>query len=370
LAPKWYESVLTVVPSRQQKSGLSGLSGIVGADLGGLASGLDLGGSADVQRIAAVLESNGVSDAVIEKFNLRERYKEKTLEGAREALWSHCSVKPMTKPGLVQLMCEDKDPEFVRVMLSFFAEHGNQVFRQVSVSSASEEVQFLEKHVQELRQQSQDVSEKMRAFQEKNHIVDIDSQSKAVVSVLAALNGQRISKQLEIENARTFSSPGALRQLESELGVLDDKLRDLQERPAADGAGAGTRSTRAGVTGVFPPAVTVPAVRAEYESLYRDRKVAEASLVFALERLEGAKASEARAISTFQVLDPPVTPTRKSRPKRLRIVVYAALLGVFTAVIHEWWQSEGGASATLAWFRGKAPAAEGDGAVSGTSPEA
>lgn len=353
LAPRWYRSVVTVVPNKPQKSGISGL---LGGDLGGLAAGLDLGGgAADVSRIAAVLQSVAVSDAVIEKFDLRARYRKKHQETARDALWDHCSVKILAKPGLVQLSCEDKDPRFVKEMLTFFAEHGNQVFQRVSVGSASEEARFLERRVAELRQQAEQTAARMREFQERHQIVDIDTQSKAVVSALAAVNAQRITKQMELDFARSFASQdeATTQQLESELAVMERKLRDLERSRGAPGTPAakqGAGSSR----GVFPAALDVPKLRAEFEGLYRDRKVSEALLVFAQERLESAKASEARDVSTFQVLDPPTLPTRKSRPKGAIVVLSFALLGLALSVVWEWWRS-GGAAVLLGTAVGAPP---------------
>ncbi len=346
LAPKWYRSVLTVVPAKSQRAG-AGLAGLLGGDAPGLAAGFmdgALGAGADGPRIAAVLQSIAVSDAVIEKFDLRKRYRQQYLENAREELWRHCDVKVLPKPNLVQLSCEDKDPQFVQRMLAFFAEYGNQVFRRVSVSSASEEVRFLEKRVAELRQQVDDAAARAREFQEKHRIVDLDTQAKAVVSSLAALNSQRISKQLELDYARTFSShdEASMKQLRSQLSVIDDKVRDLEDVPPSAPELAHQGSQKDG-GGMFPAALAVPKLRAEFENLYRDRRVAEATLIFAQERLEGAKASEAREVSTFLVLDPPTVPTRKSRPKRLLVLALSTFLGLAGALVREWWKAGGSA---------------------------
>jgi capsule polysaccharide export protein KpsE/RkpR len=342
LAPSWYRSVLTVVPVRAQRAGLSS---ILPGELGGLAASFEpsLGGGADVARIAAVLQSTSVTDAVIEKFALKARYGERYQESAREALWRHCEVASLPKPNLVQLTCEDEDPRFVREMLEYFADYGNQVFRRVGTSSASEEVRFLEKRVAELRKQADDATSKMRDFQERYHIVDLDTQAKAVVSALAALNSQNISKQLELEYARTFSSgdEATTRQLRSQLSVVQEKLRDLQEPSAAPPSQPERpgRPQKGAGTSVFPAALAVPALRAEFEALYRDRKVAEATLIVALERLEGAKANEARDVSTFQVLDAPPLPTRPWRPRRLRGPLLLTALGLIASAGLEWWRA-------------------------------
>jgi tyrosine-protein kinase Etk/Wzc len=338
LAPKWYSSDLAVVPARAPRPGISGT---LGAEFSELVGGLDssLGGSADVTRIAAVLRSNVVTDAVIERFDLRSRYREKHREAAREALWRHCDVKILTKPILVQLTCEDREPRFVQEMLTYFAEYGNQVFRRVGVSSATEEVRFLEKRVAELRKQADDAAARVREFQEKHRIVDLDTQVRAVVSVLAGLNSQSIAKQLELEYARTFSSrdEATLRQLRSQLAVVDEKLHDLQvarqetARPGEERQARGKDASR----DMFPAALAMPGLRAELERLHRERKVTEATLIFSLERLEGAKANEARDVSTFLVLDPPSLAERHSRPRLLVTIGLLAALGLGGSLLLE-----------------------------------
>lgn len=350
LAPRWYRSAVTVVPVKQQKGGLSSL---LGGDLAGLASSLDGAGSgADAARVAAVLKSVSVTDAVIEAFDLRARYREEYQEYTRDELWDHCSVKTLSKPGLVELSCEDKDPEFVQRMLAFFAERGNEVFRRVSVGSASEEVRFLERRAKELRQAAEETASRMRAFQERHGVVDLESQSRAVVSSLASLEAQRVSKQLELEYARTYAGgdEATTRQLEQQLALVERKLRQLERAtPQPEGDAAGTGSAAGGPSapavrgrgGVFPQALDVPRLRAEMEALLRDRKVAETTLFVALERLEAARAAEARDVSTFQILDAPTRPTRHSRPRGALTVAALGLLGLGLGVALEWARAEG-----------------------------
>jgi capsule polysaccharide export protein KpsE/RkpR len=182
----------------------------------------------------------------------------------------------------------------------------------------------------------------MRDFQEKHQIVDLEAQSKAVVGAIASLQGQRIGKELEAEYARTFSGKdeASLLQLESQLSVMDRKIRNL-EQPAGPAAPAG-RKTVSGQGGIFPAAAEVPKLRAEFETLYRERRVSEAALIFSLERLEGAQANAARDVSTFVVLDPPTLPTRHARPRLSSVLVGFALLGCVLAVALEWMRNTGG----------------------------
>ena len=333
VAPSWYRSVLTVVPVKAQSGGVSAL---LGGELGGLAAAFGGSGSgtADVARISAVLQSTSVTDAVIDKFSLMSRYGASHRELARQRLWDRCAVVALPKPALVQLTCEDKDPRFVQEMLLYFAEHGNAVFRRISVSSATEEVRFLDRRIAELRKQAEESAVRMREFQEKHQIVDLEGQARALVSSFAAVNSQRIAKKMELDYARRFSArdEASARQLESQLSIMDEALRDLEVSgealpPPSGGAG------KAQPKGLFPAAMAVPKLRAEYEKLYRDRKVAEATLVFSLDRLEAARANEARDVSTFQVLDAPTLPTKRSRPRGSESVLLGALLGLAAGTV-------------------------------------
>jgi capsule polysaccharide export protein KpsE/RkpR len=158
---------------------------------------------------------------------------------------------------------------------------------------------------------------------------------------VATLNAQRISKEMELGYIRSFASSdeAGARQLEAQLSIVDEELSDL-EMPAERAGGRGSRA-RAGAPapGMLPAALAVPKLRAEYERLLRDRKVAEATLIFTLDRLEGARAAEARNVSTFVVLDPPTIPTRKSRPSGLAYSLGGAFLGFAVSVALSGWRA-------------------------------
>src|SRR2546423_1169300 len=70
-APNWYEATLRVVPARQSRQAGTGLPSEL---LGGLDLPISMPVN-DVDRLEAVLQSTSVTDAVIEKFHLMERYR-------------------------------------------------------------------------------------------------------------------------------------------------------------------------------------------------------------------------------------------------------------------------------------------------------
>jgi len=334
VAPNWYSSTLTVVPATPSRGpGLGAqLAGSLGAELP-----IDLGNNADVERIAAVLESTSVTDAVIEKFNLRDRYRDRFIEHARKDLWSHCSTRIDRRAKLVALTCEDKDPKFVKSMLEFFGEYGNQVFRRVSTTSASEEVRFLDHRVADMRNEADVSARRLRDFEERYKIVDLESQSKAVVSAMASLRSQEISKELQLSYLNSFSArdESTAVQLRQQLSVMNAKFKAL-EQPSAGDSSVNARTAIVNgkdTTDLFPPALTVPNLRFELEQLLRDRKIRESGLLLLMQRLEMAKVNEARDTSAFQILDAPPLPTYRSRPKRTTVVVIGLAAGLLLGAI-------------------------------------
>ncbi len=333
IAPEWYSATLTVVPSqRAQDSAAMALAAK-------LPVGLDTVGT-DVQRIQAVLTSTSVADEVIAKFKLQDRYGTTHIETARATLWKHCGASVDRRSGVVSLTCEDQDPKLAMEMTGYFGEVGNKVFGRVSVSSAREERKFLEEQVLKARNDVDEASRKLREFQEAHKVVDLPEQSKAVISAMASIKGDLISKQLELSYLTSFSArtEASVVQLQQQIAILESKLKQLEdEQHVAAGSAAGS-----GSASFFPDAMTVPQLRFELEQLMREQKIQETVFSLMTQRYEMAKVDEARDTSTFQILDYPTLPTYRSRPDRKRIALLGLVGGLAGAaafiVIPVWWR--------------------------------
>lgn len=330
-ATPWYVATLTVVPS--QRSPESGAMSLAMR----LPGGFDAF-STDVQRIQAVLSSTSVRDEVITRFDLKKRYSTSHIESARTALAGHCGSKADRKSGIVSLSCEDTDPKVAMEMATYFGEVGNKVFGRVTASSAREEKRFLEDQVIKARKDVDEASGKLRAFQEKHKIVDLPEQSKAVISAMASIKGELISKQLELSYLASFSArtEASVVQLRQQIAIMESKLAQL-EKTAGATAGSG-----AGSADFFPNAMNVPELRFELEQLMREQKIRETVFSLMTQRYEMARVDEARDTSTFQILDYPTLPSQQARPRRKKSVVmgFGAGLGVALVLIllPAWWR--------------------------------
>ena len=337
LSPQWYEAQVAVVPATSSKGPgtLAGLAGALPIDLP-----IDIGGGgSDVERIYAVLRSRSVTDAVIDKFGLIERYDSKYIESTRKLLWRHCSAKLDKKPSVVTVACEDTDPRLAQEMAEYFGQYGNTVFRRVSASSASEERRFLEQRVTEAKQAVEAASAQLRGFEEKNRLIDLGEQSKAVVSAMAALKGELLSKQLQLSYLSSFSSSdeATAAQLRRQQSAMEGQMKELEgayastvpssaELPAPSPTGPGNKRHRE--QDLFPQASTVPRLRFQLAELYRQQKIQETLFLLLTQRYEMAKVNEARDTSTFQILDHASLPTHRSRPARAELVLAGGVVGL------------------------------------------
>jgi capsule polysaccharide export protein KpsE/RkpR len=343
-APEWYAATLTVVPAqRAQDSAAMAIAARLPVALDTLQT--------DVQRIQAVLASTSVADEVIEKFGLDARYETAHREHTRVALAEHCVSNVDRKSGVVALSCEDKDPAQAKAMAEFFGEVGNRVFGRVSASSAHEERMFLEQQVVKARRDVDEASKRLREFQEQHKVIDLPEQSKAVISAMAQIKGEMVSKQIELSYLSGFSGRGEsnVQQLEQQIAVMDGKLRQLEEAQHSGlGSGSSTSGSGGGSASFFPGAMTVPELRFELERLMREQKIEDTVFGLMTQRYEMAKVDEARDTSTFQILDHPTLPTYRTRPERKR----SALLGLFGGlaaamvwiVVPAWWRKRSSAA--------------------------
>lgn len=344
VAPKWYSATLTVVQSQQsQNSAAMSLASK-------LPMGLDMV-STDVMRIQAVLTSASVTDQVIDKFKLDDYYGTDYRELTRKTLWSHCGTSVDRKAGVVSLTCEDKDPRRAMQLAEYFGEVGNQVFGRVSSSSAHEERVFLESQVQKARQDVDDSSKKLRDFQEAHKIIDLPEQSKAVISAMASIKGELISKQLELSYLSSFSarSESSVVQLQEQIAIMESKLKQLEDAQrlsgsSVHGAGSGSATGSGSDSEFFPGAMSVPALRLQLEDLMREQKIRETVFSLMTQRYEMARVDEARDTSTFQILDHPTLPTHESRPKKRTFamlgLVAGFLVGAVWTVLPVWWRRQ------------------------------
>jgi hypothetical protein len=324
--PPRFEAHVTIVPTQHSATPVGAGSDAASRlmELGVLSGGP----AVTAARIAAVVQSQSVSDEVIAKLSLMKHFGVAHIEQARIALWSACSATVDRRAELVRVICEDEDSRMARDIAGQLSARGRDAFARISMSHTSEERAFLEKQVAEARKLADDAAQQLGQFQHSHSIVDFPEQAKAVVATIGSLEGQRISKQLQLGYVTAFASAHEANatQLQSEIHSIDHQLQDLL---------AGAHD------GLFPAAVELPTVGYELAQLLREQKLRETVYMALTERLELVRADEIRDAAVFQLLDDAVLPTYRSWP-RVEIVPVGGLAGLFLGLLFvlapAWWR--------------------------------
>jgi uncharacterized protein involved in exopolysaccharide biosynthesis len=161
----------------------------------------------------------------------------------------------------------------------------------------------------------------MKKTQEQTGIIQLDSQSKAMIETLSALHAQVAAKQAQVQAMRSFATPENpdLVRSENELAAMRSELARME-------AGQG------GTSLADVNLRKVPEKALEYVRRLRDLKYRESVLDALVRQYEIARIDEAKDAAIIQVLDKAVPPEVRSSPKRTLIVGTSAFIAFFFAV--------------------------------------
>ncbi len=346
LIPKRYESVARLMPPDQSNSGLamlaaqaggrSGAAGGAGALGSGLGAGLGsiagdlLGMKSSGQLFVAILRSQTVEDDLITKFNLRKVYWDRYMEDARADLEEKTDAAEDRKSGIVTIRVIDRDPKRAAALAQEYISELNSVVTSLNTSAARREREFLEGRLTQVKQDLEAAENGFSDFASKNTALDIPAQGKAMIEASAALEGQLIGAQTELESLRQIYADGNVR-----VRATQARVNELRHQLDQIGGKFDSTSQSGGAanTSMYPSIRKLPILGVRYADLYRNTKVEEATFETLTAEYELAKVQEVKETPSVKVLDPPSYPEKKSFPPRMLIVFLGSLaamaLGVF-----------------------------------------
>jgi uncharacterized protein involved in exopolysaccharide biosynthesis len=312
-----YTATAKVLPPQKESAG--GLSALISqaGGLSGLAAG-GFGGGSDLY--LGILKSRSVADAVIQQLDLVKIYKVPTIEAARINLAVAVKVQA-GKDGIISISAEDKDPKLSALLANTYVDELGKATVRLNLSKAGAERLFLEKRLNLVKQDLKVAEEDLKAFAQKNKIVQVDSQASASITAISRIRAEIASREVQLailRRSRTDQSPEVLA-LQTGITRLRGEL----------GALVGTDTGGEGV----PSLGNVPGLGLEYSRKMREFKTQEAIYEQLTKQYEIAKLNEAKDSSTLQVLDAAVVPIKKSRPVRSIIVLSAAAASFFISIL-------------------------------------
>ncbi|MGQ0711974.1 MAG: Wzz/FepE/Etk N-terminal domain-containing protein [Rhodoferax sp.] len=301
------------MPPQQQQSAAASLVAGLGA-LGGLAGAAGLKNPAD--QYVALLKSQSVGTAMVERFALMERYESKLRIDALKQLEQNSRIAS-GKDGLISIEVDDHTPALAADMANAYVEELHKLLARLAVTEAQQRRVFFEKQLTQAKEQMTQAERALRATGVSGS--DLKSQPQAAISAVAQLQAQVAAQEVKLGSMRGYLAESApdFRQAQTELASLRSQLSKLESSSALDAAGA--------------PA---GAGAADYVARFREFKYYETLFELFAKQYELAKVDEAREGAVIQVVDAAVAPERKSKPKRSLMAVIAALGTGFALLLY------------------------------------
>lgn len=302
--PKWYQARAVLLPPTEDDSG-SALSEFLPRGFGAV----KIPGAPTLADVfVAELKSRSISDRIIQRFGLVQRYKTEDAEKTAKELEGHVQFR-VGDEGTIAILVEDKDPRVAAGMANAYVDELDRFNRETRTTSGGRSRMFIEHRLDLAKKDLEDAEDHLRAYQQQHNLpATPPSTSGGGSDVGASLMAQKIALEVRLEVLRQSMAENSeeVRRVREELAALERQVGDL------------------------------PSAGLEIMRLWRDVKVQEQVYELLTAQLEEARIRESRDTPTVQVLDHAEVPLHKSRPKRALIVLAgfaAGLLGGFSAAL-------------------------------------
>src|SRR5215469_1075456 len=357
--PVRYESQTRLMPPEQQgSSGLAMLAALAskgGESDNSSSSSSDGAFSGGLSRVASdvlglktsgallvdILRGPTVQNSLVQKFDLRNRYHTRYWQSARRVLDGYTSIKEDRKSGVISVAVTDRDPRVAQEMAQAYVEALNTLLTQVSTSSAGRERMFLEQRLQTVKGSLDAASEQFSTYASKTGALDVPSQTKAMVESEAALEGQLVAAESELQGLEQVYTDSNIR-----VRTLRARIAELKQQVENfSGNKDDPNAPQSQITGDLPSLRKLPLVGVRWASLYREFKIQEAVYAMLTQEYEYAKIQEAKETPTVNVLDAALLPETKSFPPRSAITILGGcwaflFAAVFVIAASTWKRSE------------------------------
>ena len=349
IIPVRYTSTTRLMPPDQSGGGITSILAALTKGSGELASlgGELFGLKSSGEVFVGMLHSDTIENAIINKFDLRKVYGDKTWQSARDDLEDKTEIFADRKSGIITIKVSDRSATRASEITREYVNQLDHLVTSLDTSSAHRERVFLEGRLDQVQQDLETAEKEFSAFASKNTALDVKEQGRAMIGAAAELEGQLIAAETTLEGLRQMYTPNNVR-VRSMQARIDEYRRQLQKMNGKAPTGAGGQSSEGGGSsdssgGDYPTIRELPILGVTWADLYRRTRVEEVVFETLTKQYEMAKVEEARETPSVKVLDAAAVPEKKSFPPRLLFIflgtMFALCCGSVWALASARWQA-------------------------------
>lgn len=308
--PPTFTATTKFLPPQQQQSSASALLSSLGA-LGGLA-GAASGLKSPADQYIAFLKSRSIQDALIDRFNLVERYAADLPDDARLGLEANIKISS-GKDGLITIEASDKTPAFAAELANAHLEELGKLLSRLAITEAQQRRQFFEKQLASAKENLIKAEQALKSSGVNSSA--LKASPVAAVEGLAKLKAAITAQEIKVASMRGYLTEAApdFKQAQTELAAMRSQMmRAEKEEPASSGS-IGRES--------------------DYIAKFRDFKYHETLFELFAKQYEMARVDESRESAVIQVLDVAKPPQRKAKPQKALIAMMATLAAGFALLL-------------------------------------
>lgn len=317
LLPKVYSATTKILPPQQDQ----GLMGMMMGQMGGMASlaGDLLGKGSPADLYVSILNSEAVSDAIIDRFKLMQVYDQEFRLDTYQALGKKVEIGAGKKDGIISITVNDEDPKRAAEMANAYVEELGRLTVRLNVTGAGENKVFLEERLTKAKADLAHAEDALKGFQARNKVVSVTDQASAAIGGIAQARAQLVAQEVQLAALqRQFTDSS--QEVKNAKAAIANLRRQLG---GMEGSGSG---------GSIPAVGSVPELGQQYLRLMREFKIQETLVELLTKQYELAKLNEARDVDGVQVIQKARVPDKKSKPKKA-IIVLAATFAAFLASV-------------------------------------
>ena len=196
----------------------------------------------------------------------------------------------------------------------------------LAITEASQRRVFFQQQMLEANESLIIAEEALKGMEQKQGVVQIDAQTRALIESAAALRGQVVAKEVQIQGMRAYATQDnpAMLQATRELSALQGQLAKLT---------GGDQDSGSSESGMLLAKGKIPETGLDLVRKMRDVKYYTTISDMMEKQFEAAKLDEARQGTSVQIIDPAVTPDKRSFPKITITILAGTALGFFAACV-------------------------------------
>ncbi|TMQ59022.1 MAG: hypothetical protein E6K76_05970 [Candidatus Eisenbacteria bacterium] len=303
--PPEYRAVAVLLPPTEEDTGFNMSSAFRGLNVPGIRIP-NRTGAEDVTM--AILTSRRIAATLVGRFDLKKVYGLRREDDAIRRLQNESSLQ-LGETGTVIIRVKDRDPKRAADLANAYADELDRFNREIRMTKGRRMRVFVEKRLQETQQELAGAEEALRKYGEQHRTVALSADQLSAVESAARFFASQAALEVQLGVVRQYASEGSeeVRRLRQQLDQVNRQIGAL------------------------------PELGLELARLVREVKIQEQVFSLLSAQYEEARITEARDVSTVEVLDRADPPDRRFWPRRGLLTALGFVISAFGALLWIAW---------------------------------